>query len=462
MVDGLSAAAPGDRVAAIEALRFVHLKDATVLARLLDLCADDAPAREVDNGDPFAAFFQAGPTTETRTVGDEAIARLDRAGLPRDAWPALAAALARHPTCRRLQEASARWLAETRWSDPAAAHAALVPPLQAADVPLLAAVAAAGPDARDVLIDRALAPWHDRTVQELLNHREAHDATLEAIEARLADGRLVPTEAQALLLLGLLAGWESPALPRVAGVLEARHPWAVAYLALDDAEAVPRLRQWLAAGPSTHAAVGVRVVEALRQRPRVEGWPLAAWVEHFDLPASAFGAWGLDDAAAELLARRLDGLAATDDATRLEAWNAAGLLVLEGLHADHLDTIDAALARELPWDADFVARLAAGRPRLPRLGAAIARAVRDHDDPAPALAAAHDLDDDALGPVVDAVLALAARRPEVRRPAGPGLERIRREGIDTDRLEPLVARVATPDREAALDRVRPVVRGVEA
>lgn len=458
MSEGLDAATPGERVAAIEALRFVHLKEPAVLARLLDLCTDDAPAREVDRDDPFAAFFQAGPSTETRTVGDEAVARIDRAGLPREAWDALAAALDRHPTHRRLQEAAARWLAETRWTDPVAAHRALVPPLQGADVPLLAAVTAADDAVRDVLIDRALHPWHDRTVQELLNHRDAHAPTVAAVEAALAAGTLAPTADQALLLLGLLAGWESDALPRVAAALRPEHPWVVSHLALSDPGALPALGAWLDGPEEGPRGLGRRVVEVLRQRPRVEGWPLAAWVARFDLPASAFDAWGLDDAAVQLLLDRVAaGLDASDEDTRLEAWNAAGLLVLESRHAPVLDRIDAALARDLPWDADFVARLAAGRPALPSLGAALAAGVARHDDPAPALAAAHELPDDALGPVVDAVLALAARRPEVRRPAGPGLERVAREGVDIDRITPLVARVATPEREAALEAVQPVV-----
>jgi len=457
MADGLSAATPQARVAAIEALRFVHLKQPDTLGRLLDLCADDAPAKEVESDDPFAAFFQGAAVKETRTVGDEAVARIDRAGLPRDAWVALAEALQRHPSCRRLQEAAARWASETRWVDEVAALEALVPPLQAADVPLLAIVAAASPDGRDVLTRHALRPWHARTVQELLNHNGAHHGTVEAIEEGLEEGWLVPDANQAMLLLGLLAGWESDAAPRVAASLIARLPWAVAYQAIDDANARPGLLQWLDAEHPAPAGLGARVAEVLRQRPRIEGWPLARWVDRFGLGSETFDSWGLDDDAAEVLRGRLDGLLSDDEATRLEAWNAAGLLVLEGRHEPNLAQLEAAVIRELPWDAGFVARLAAGRPRLPGLGAAMAQQIEAHGDPEPALSAAHDLDDDALAPVVDALLRYAASQPTVQKPAGPGLVRTQREGIDTDALGRLVDRVSTPERRQQLAAVEPVV-----
>jgi hypothetical protein len=457
MPDGLNDASPAARVAAIEALRFVHLKDRDTLDRLLDLCADDAEAREVAADDPFRAFFSDEQAVEVRTVGDEAVARIDRAGLPRDSWEALAEALDRHPGHPRLGPAAARWAAETRWTDEVAALGALVPRLQAADVPLLEVVAGASPDGRDVIIAHALSPWHPRTVQELLNHNGAHGLTVEAIESALDDGSLQPDPSQAMLLLGLLVGWESPAAPRVARRLLPRLPWVVAYLALDDPDALPALRAWLDDGDRGPEGLGHRVVEALRQRPPVPGWPLARWVERYDLSAEAFDAWGVDDEAAEVLRARLVRLEDPDEERRLEGWNAAGLLVLEGRHGEVAEAIERALEHELPWDPDFVARLAAGRPPLRGLGPAIARQVAATDDPSPALAAAADLDDDAVGPVVDALLAHAAAQPTVRKPAGRGLVRIERDGVDPHRLAALVQRSPTDARQQALAELEPVV-----
>jgi len=462
MSEGLSAASAEERVAAIEALRFIHLKDPEVLRKVLDLCADDTPAREAASDDPFAAFFQGEAATEVRTVGDEAVARLDRAGLPRGAWEALADAVTRHPDARRLHEAAARWAAETRWVDEIAALDALVPPLQAVDVPLLAVVASASEEGREVLIRRALRPWNPRTFQELLNHQASHAATLAALEHAIDSGDLVPDAPQALLILGLLAGWESEAAPRLARQLSTDHPWTVAYGSLDDPEQLPALLRWLDDGaPSAPGPLGWRLVEVLRQRPRIDGWPLARWVRRFDLPSEAFAEWGVDDAAAELLTGRLSKLSSTDEAERIEGWNAAGLLVAEDRHADALDALADAVAADLPWDADFLSRLASGRPPIPGLSAAIVAGIDRHDDPGPALAAAADLDREELEPVGDALLAWASAQPVATTPAGKGLVKESRDGVDHRALRLLVERAPSPERLTTLEAIEPVVRGRE-
>ncbi len=451
------------RAQAIAELRFVHLKDADTLARMLDLCADPAPVREEASDDPFMAFFAAGEAKITRTVGDDAIARLERAGLPRDAWGALAEALARHPDHPAFLEAAARWTAETRWTDPVSALEALVPPLQAADVPLLAVVARAQGEARDVLVRRALDPWNPRTLQELLNHTDTRVPMLLALRRRIVEEGFRPDAAQTLLLVGLLAGWESPEAAALAAPLADTHPWVVAYQALDDASALPALDAWLDAPGEAPSSLGWRLVEVLAQRPRVPGWPLTRWVRHFDLPSTAFDAWGLDDDAVQLLVERLDALAGDDPDARMEAWNAAGLLVLESHHEPVLDVLSAAVARELPWDADFVARLAAGRPAIPGLADAIARELdADPSDADPAYAGADALPERELPVVVEALLRHAEAQPTVRSSAGPGLERLARDGVDDRRLLALAERLADEAQLGRATALAPLIRPLES
>jgi len=449
------------RAKAIAELRFVHLKDPDTLARMLDLCADGSPIREEASDDPFAAFFAGDAAKVTRTIADDAIARLERAGLPRDAWSSLAAAIERNPDDLALLEAAARWTAETRWTDPVAALEALVPPLQAADVPLLAIVARAEGDAQQVLIRRALDPWNPRTLQELLNHAGSRGPMLTALKTRIVDEGFRPDADQTLLLVGLLAGWESPEAAALAAPLSDTHPWVVAYQSLDDPEALPALATWLDDPVDAPATLGWRLIEVLGQRPRVPGWPLTRWVRHFDLPSSAFDAWGFDDDGAALLQDRVRRLDSDDEDTRLEGWNAAGLLVLESRHEPVMDALADALGRELPWDPDFVARLAAGRPVPSGLIDAIVRALADHpDDAEPAYAGADALPDDALPPVVDALLSHAESRPTSASPAGPGLERIARDGVDDRRLLALAKRGGSEAQVAAAEELAPLVRPI--
>ncbi len=459
---GLLADDAAARATAIGELRFVHLKDPDTLAHMLDLCADATPVREEASDDPFAAFFAGDEATVTRTVSDDAIGRLERAGLPRDAWTALADAIARHPACRPLLEAAGRWTAETRWTDPVAALEALVPPLQDADVPLMAVVTRAEGEARDVLIRRALTPWNPRTLQELLHHAGSRGPTLKALRSRIVDDGHRPDAAQTLLLVGLLAGWESPEAAALAAPLADTHPWVVAYQALDDPQALPALHAWLDTPGTPPDSLGWRLVEVLAQRPRVEGWPLTRWVRHFDLPSTAFDAWGLDDDGAKLLQERVQLLEGGDDDARFEAWNSAGMLVLEGRHEPVLDVLAAALTRELPWDPDFVARLAAGRPVPVGLVEAIARKLAEEpEEPEPAYAAADALPDASLGPVVAALIAHAEGRPTLTSPAGPGLERLHREGVDDRRLATLAQRSGVDAHISAAEDLVPLVRPIE-
>lgn len=450
------------RAKAIAELRFVHLKDPDTLARMLDLCADGSPIREEASDDPFAAFFAGDAAKVTRTIADDAIARLERAGLPRDAWSSLAAAIERNPDDLALLEAAARWTAETRWTDPVAALEALVPPLQAADVPLLAIVARAEGDAQQVLIRRALDPWNPRTLQELLNHAGSRGPMLMALKTRIVDEGFRPDADQTLLLVGLLAGWESPEAAALAAPLSDTHPWVVAYQSLDEAEALPALSAWLDDPVDAPPTLGWRLIEVLGQRPRVAGWPLTRWVRHFDLPSSAFDAWGFDDDGAALLQDRVRRLDSDDEDARLEGWNAAGLLVLESRHEPVMEALAAALGRELPWDPDFVARLAAGRPVPSGLVDAIVRELEVHpDDAEPAYAGADALPDEALPPVVDALLAHAESRPISSSPAGPGLERMARDGVDDRRLLALAKRGGSETQVAAAEELAPLVRPIE-
>jgi hypothetical protein len=436
--DAFTDADPAVRAAAVKALRFVQLKDPATLAAVFDLCADDTDLRTEASDDPFAAFFQGDAAQVTATVGHDVIARVDRAGLPRDAWETLARALERHPHHVKLHEAAARWTAETRWTDAAAALTALVPLLQAADVPLLAIVASASDEARDVLIRCALQPWHPRTLQELLNHAASRGPMLQAIRKAVDDG-FRPDAEQTLLLVGLLAGWESEEASAVCAPLEDTHPWAVAYRALDDLDAIAALHAWLDAPTEAPASLGWRVVEVLSQRAKVEAWPLTRWVAHFDLPAQSFDAWGLDDDAVELLIERAQRFGGTE-AQALEAWNAAGLLVSGNRHVPILGLLEAAVATDLPWDADFLARIAAGDPPVPGLAAAIAHGLAHHDDNEPALAVVEALPAADFAIVVEALLGHAARRPTTTGPAGPGVERVFHEGVDDQRLLALAKR----------------------
>ena len=140
---------------------------------------------------------------------------------------------------------------------------------------------------------------------------------------------------------------------------------------------------------------------------------------------------------------------------------AAGLLVAEDRHAQAIDALADAVAGDLPWDGDFLSRLATGRPAIPGLAEAIAAGIATHGDPSPALIAAHDLDSAELGIVVDALLAWAAGQPIVPSPAGPGLVRESREGVDHAGLSALVDRVPSPARRTALDAVEPLVRSTD-
>ena len=126
-----------------------------------------------------------------------------------------------------------------------------------------------------------------------------------------------------------------------------------------------------------------------------------------------------------------------------------------------LPVLTEAIRRDLPWDGDFLSRLAAGRPVVPGLAEAIAEGVHTHGDPGPALMAASDLSSDGLAVVVDALLAWAAEQPTDTTPAGKGLVREARVGVDDAALRSLVERVATPAREAALEALEPVVLSAE-
>lgn len=455
LLAGLAEPDPAARARALERVRFRDLRDPAVLRAVLRACRDPAeiPGRPASTEDPFAAFFGGG--RGLATVADAAAERLAKTGLPEDpgAVAVVADVLGEPGPAGRLPRAVAKALGETRFTDLVGAVERLVPALDPYDEPLFEAIARLPEEAWPTLAALATAPLRPRLLQELLNHAPAHALTVTAAEEAIASGRTVPDASATATLLGVLASWAEPAAARIARHLEDRHPFAIVWRAVDDAEARGPLRSWLAAGaPGAPPGVLARVADVLRQRECVAGFPVDALLRVLGEERGLVGAWGVDEDVAELLREWVERL--PED----RAWNAVRLLARDGRHGAVLPAISAALG-EVPWDADLLDVLARAVPPVPGLaGTLVRRLAADPDAVAAAAGALEALGPEACRAAAEVVLSAAERAPvEVER-VGKGTVRDRRRGVDVESLAPVVAAAGDPALAARLDAVMPVVR----
>jgi hypothetical protein len=436
----LTDASASARAAAIAQVRYKDLKDPAVLRRVLRACRDGAVVGgDALVGDPFEAFFGAAGGAG-RTVGDHAADRLEKTGLPPDRATVdlLAEALAEDGPPGRLPAVVAGALGETGWDDLDHAVRTLVPALDPFDQPLFQAIVRLPSTATPALIDLALRPLRPRLFQELMNHAPSREELVKAVVPAMegADERALATVA------AVLAAWSDPAAGKLARAHEGRHRWLLAIRAIDDPTARPELGAWLAGPREAPEGWLARVTEILRPRERLDGWPTAAWLRATGDDVSLAEAWGVDQpGVAEVLVERVRQ---TGD------WAAILLLVGAQRHAPILDRID---PRSAPWSEAALTALAEADPPVPGL----AEALLDHlrADPSDVASAAEALIRLGAGSAAtDLVLDAAARAPERTAPAGRGLVRVFREGVDLEGLEPLVP----ADRADRYEELRPFVR----
>ncbi|MEQ1569165.1 MAG: hypothetical protein ABMA64_26250 [Myxococcota bacterium] len=445
----LAAADPAARADAIRALRYRDLKDGATLRLALRAARDLTPVSAAGApDDPFANFFGADVGT-TRTLADLAAERLQKTGLPPDAWDAAAEVLEEPGPPGRLPAVLAAALAETRWTDPAAAVRALAPGLSAHDVPLFTAILALPSDLAPVWVELALSPLRPRLFQELLNHPPSRDAAVaEAERVSVAPDR---AQGEVATVCTVLTAWGEPAAGRIALAHEARWPWLVAARAVDDPSARPALAEWLAGDPQAPPGWWARVAELLGARdPLPEdgptGFSYAGWLRAAGDDHGLFGRWGVTSA--EVAAVAVDWVRAGGP----RATVAGFALIAAGRHGPVASELDLS---EVAWEADALDRLAAADPPLPGLLAALLDHLRaDPSAVAPAASAVARLG--GAREAAEIVLAAAEAAPERVVSAGRGLEKVVRAGVDVEGAEPWI----DPASSARFEAVRPVVRAV--
>jgi hypothetical protein len=458
---------PQGRAVAIREVRYRHLKDPQVLARMLELCRDPAvvPGAQA-SVDPFAAFFGGAPPGGAR-VADVAAERLLATGLPKDnaSVDLVAQALREDSPVERLAEVVTRSLGETQWDDVQHAVRTLVPALELHDVPLFHAITLLPQAAVDVMIERAVQPANARLLQELMNHEPSRPRVVAAIE-RVA-GTAGADEVS--LFAAILASWGEPRLSALCAGWTGRFPWVVAWAAIDDPDAGPPLAAWLAQGsPGAPADLFDRVSEVLRRRGCRDSFPLAAWM------AAAGQAHGLvegrtseaqDEDVATLLMSWVRELAAGRGPVE-RGWHAAQYLVSHSRHAPVLAELTSALQRQppderaLPWEPALLQALAGAQPPVPGLGAHLAQRIRTEPLRATdAIGAISALGDPSLSrEVAESVLSAAERAELEEVKVGKGVVRIGRRGVDPDSIGPLVLALGDPELRVRLDAVTSVVR----
>jgi hypothetical protein len=458
---------PQVRAAAVRELRYRHLKDPSVLARMLELCRDPSvvPGAQA-SVDPFAAFFGGAPPGGAR-VADVAAERLLATGLPKDnaSVDLIAQALRQESAVERLAEVVARSLGDTQWEDVQHAVKTLVPALELHDEPLFHAITLLPQTAVDVMIERAVQPANARLLQELMNHEPSRPRVVAAIEG------VAPSASadDVFLFAAILASWGEPRLSALCAAWAERYPWVVAWAAIEDPAAGPLLSAWLAQGtPGAPDGLFPRVSEVLRRRGCRDTFPLAAWMaasgeDHGLVEGRTSEAQ--DEEVAALLTSWVRELASGRGPVE-RGWRAAQHLVNTSRHAPVLAEIGAALARQppderaVPWEAGLLQSLAQAQPPVPGLGAHLAQRIRTDPSCAPsAIGAISALGDVALSREVAESVLSAAERAEVEEvKVGKGVVRIQRLGVDPDSVGPLVQALGDPELRVRLDAVTAVVR----
>lgn len=451
-----------ERAAALAALEAPLLEDPDLVQAVFERLRDEEPTpaawQPERPADPFASFFGEVQEAPPYTVADLATDRLVALGLPGtpDTVEAIAAAFEAGPPTAKLCSAAARMISATAWSDEVGAVQRLVPLLLAADASLFEALPGLSRPALRAIIDCALHPFSARALNELLNHPHASDPCAEAISAAIVQGRWVPTEAEAVEVLPLLAVWghKDPVIAAgAAAALEAKHPWAAAFGAFDNADAARRFEAWMGSGAALPPKLALVLNGALRDRPERPFFPLEAWLRWTDGEVHLIEEWKRGEACQELLIHWVRAWHA--DGQRGErAWDAIVLLMHVGAHEPVLDII-AAHVTEIPFEREFLRRLGAARPPVPGAwehlcALAVAEPARIADVQPGLIAAERD-----LRPVIDALLQPIEAAPWVEETSKRGLRTQVKAGHDVRALRSLVDHVGDAELQHRFDELLP-------
>lgn len=467
MLDELTADDPETRARALERVKQTDLGDSGVLDAMLRLCRDATPLpasmQPPVADDPFADFFgQTMSAPKKATIADKAAERLVHTGVigSAETIQAVKAALEADDCGEPLVKAGAKLLGQTVWEDRLAAAEALVPALHAHQAALYEVVVRFGAEEHAVMIASALHPYNSRAVNELLNHQPSKPAMEQALRDAVLAGTITE-ERDAADALTLLLAWDSEHLSQVAAAMEARFPWALLVLGLDDPGAAQRLATWLAQAEPAPVGLVRKLQEGLKTRDDLPHYPLAAWLEYSGSGVEVVRQWGAAARCAEVLEKFVGAWPEAPD----RAWDAIVALVEASEHPRVNEAILAGLKRDETesWSRSLFEALARARPRIPGLLQAFVDLLERNPlqtrAVVPALMQGYPAEE--LRPLAETYIGWCEARPVIRKPSRPGLIHEEREGVDPVPLQALVNFLGDEALTQRLQEVLPYVRSEE-
>ncbi|MCB9678456.1 MAG: hypothetical protein H6737_25370 [Alphaproteobacteria bacterium] len=468
LLEGLASEDVATRALTVQRVRQVDLDSMELLDRVLALCNDLTPLPDAMQppapDDPFADFFgQSKSAAPKVAVAQKAAERLVFTGVigkPQTAEH-LAAALGASPS-EHLVKACAKILGETVWSDRLGAVKVLVPALHRADAALYEVVVRMGENEHRVMIRSALDPYNSRAINELLNHGPSKAMMEDALTEAVVGGHIDLSEKDAADALTLLVSWDSRHAAQVAAALEPKHHWAILVRGLSEAGAAQQLRAWLDAGSPAPLALVRKLGEALKTRQDVPFFPIDAWLRYAQAGVDIVRHWKAAGRCRAELEQFVQTWAATGEAAE-RAWESIEALVEAGLHANVGGAVLKGLERDAEepyWSRRRFEILANAEPRIDGLLDAMAALALRRPETSrmvvPALLQAWPAE--ALRGLTERYIALAESRPLVRKPSRKGLIHEERDGVDTAPFQDVVSLLDDALLKARLQDVLPYVR----